>query len=40
MLGEDNREILGMCLGYTDDKVAALLESGVLGQDPTLARRP
>jgi crotonobetainyl-CoA:carnitine CoA-transferase CaiB-like acyl-CoA transferase len=39
LLGEDNREILGKCLGYTDDTVAALQESGVLGQDPALARR-
>ncbi len=39
LLGEDNREILGKCLGYNADTVGALLSSGVLGQDPALAQR-
>jgi CoA:oxalate CoA-transferase len=36
-LGENNREILKRCLGYDDAAVAALLQSGVLVQDPTVA---
>jgi crotonobetainyl-CoA:carnitine CoA-transferase CaiB-like acyl-CoA transferase len=39
MLGEDNHDVLGKYLGYGADTVAALLESGVIGQDPTLAKR-
>ena len=39
LLGEDNREILGQCLGYKGDTVDALLSSGVLGQDPAMADR-
>ena len=38
MLGEHNHEVLNKCLGYTSDTVAALLDKGVLGQDPTLAK--
>ncbi len=37
-LGEHNHEVLGKCLGYTSDTVAALLNDGVIAQDPTLAK--
>jgi CoA:oxalate CoA-transferase len=39
LLGEDNFEVLRKCLGYSADAVAALLSTGVLAQDPTLAGR-
>jgi len=38
MLGEHNREILSKA-GYSTDAIAALLESGVIAQDPTMAPR-
>ena len=38
-LGEHNHETLSKCLGYTPDKTGALLASGVLGRDPTLAKK-
>jgi CoA:oxalate CoA-transferase len=38
MLGENNNEILSKRLGYSADKIAALLKDGVLAQDPTLAQ--
>jgi CoA:oxalate CoA-transferase len=37
-LGEHNHEVLSKCLGYNADTVAALLKSGVLGQDPSIAK--
>jgi len=36
LLGENNSEILGRCLGYNADMIATLLKSGVLAQDPTV----
>jgi CoA:oxalate CoA-transferase len=37
-LGEHNGEILGRYLGYDGARIAALLESGIIAQDPTLAQ--
>ena len=37
-LGEHNLEVLSKCLGYSSDTVAALLNNGVIAQDPTLAK--
>ena len=38
-LGENNREILQSCLGYDQARIAALLDSGIIAQDPTVAQR-
>ena len=40
MLGEHNEEILGKHLGYKPDKIAALLKTRVLVQDPVLMETP
>jgi crotonobetainyl-CoA:carnitine CoA-transferase CaiB-like acyl-CoA transferase len=36
MLGEHNRKILGEYLGYDEARIGALLEQGIIAQDPTL----
>jgi crotonobetainyl-CoA:carnitine CoA-transferase CaiB-like acyl-CoA transferase len=36
MLGEDNREILSQCLGYSEQKLDDLQAAGILIEDPEL----
>ncbi len=39
LLGEDNGEILATYLGYGRERIDDLMQSGVIAQDPTIARR-
>jgi len=37
MMGEDNAAVLGRHLGLSEGKIEALMESGVLAEDPRVA---